>query len=168
MGDLWSLAAAMASALFIVRLENAARYAVPAQLSAASLLFVAVFSGAWVAIDTGLGGEGVGDISSMAWAQVAYLGLVTTALSNWLQALAQKYVVAERAAVVYAMDPVYGAAFAAFLLGERLGPSGFIGAGCIVAAAIWSGKGLSSNPGETSESDSEEKYPGEVSDEDNV
>ena len=57
-----------------------------------------------------------------------YLSLVTTALANWLQALGQKSVSAQDAAIVYALDPVYGALFAAALLGERLGPQGLAGA----------------------------------------
>lgn len=55
-----------------------------------------------------------------------------------MQALGQRSVPAERAAVIYAMDPVYAAGFAYLLLGETLGPAGFAGATVITGAALWS------------------------------
>ena len=64
--------------------------------------------------------------------------MVTTALTNWLQALGQRSVPAERAAVIYAMDPVYAAGFAFLLLGETLGTAGIAGASIITGAALWS------------------------------
>ncbi len=60
-------------------------------------------------------------------AAAAYLGLVTTALTNFLQTLGQRKVAAEQAAIIYAMDPVYAAGFAYVILGEQLGPQ----VGCI-------------------------------------
>lgn len=69
---------------------------------------------------------------------IGYLAVVTTALTNWMQALGQRSVPAERAAIIYAMDPVYAAGFAYLLLGESLGPAGFAGAGIITGAALWS------------------------------
>lgn len=69
---------------------------------------------------------------------IGYLAVVTTALTNWMQALGQRSVPAERAAVIYAMDPVYAAGFAYLLLGESLGPTGIAGAGIITGAALWS------------------------------
>lgn len=69
---------------------------------------------------------------------IGYLAVVTTALTNWMQAVGQRNVPAERAAVIYAMDPVYAAGFAYLLLGETLGPAGLVGAGIITGAALWS------------------------------
>ena len=75
-----------------------------------------------------------------------YLSAVTTALANYIQSKAQKDVSAERASVIYAMDPVYGALFANILLGEQLGGWGWVGAGLIAFAAatnaIWDFGGL--------------------------
>lgn len=55
-----------------------------------------------------------------------------------MQALGQRSIPAERAAVIYAMDPVYAAGFAYLLLGETLGPVGILGASIITGAALWS------------------------------
>jgi drug/metabolite transporter (DMT)-like permease len=61
-----------------------------------------------------------------------YLSGVTTALANWILAKAQRDISAERALVIYAVDPVYGAAFSYLLVGETLGGvPGWIGAGLI-------------------------------------
>lgn len=171
-GDAWSVAAAAASAVFILRLEAAAAATAAADappnaaaaLNAVSLVGVAAAAAAWAfgvdglsaagvaapffdpatagvaaaaAADGAVGGGGAwGGLSVPAVGGVLYLGLVTTALCNWLQTLAQRSVAAERAAVVYAMDPVYGALFAAALLGERLSPQGLVGAAMITVAAV--------------------------------
>lgn len=41
-----------------------------------------------------------------------------------------------QAAVIFTLEPVYAAAFAYLLLGERLGLQGLIGAGLIIAATL--------------------------------
>ena len=65
-----------------------------------------------------------------------YLGGVATALCNWLQTKAQRDISAERASIIYAMDPVYGAAFAYLWLGETLNTAAsWCGAGLITVAA---------------------------------
>ena len=156
-GDLWSIAAAAASAMFILRMEASSK-AVPksSELNAATLWTVAALSFLWtmgVSLNNLSGAEAsAGDATVFVHATqqtfketlstisrhllpLIYLSGVTTALANFLQSKAQKEVSAERAAVIYAMDPVYGAIFANILLGEKLGDLGFIGAFLIVVAA---------------------------------
>merc|ERR1711879_255118 len=67
---------------------------------------------------------------------IVYLGVVTTAVANYIQTVAQRGVTAERACIIYAMDPVYGAIFAYLLLGEKLGLQGLVGALIVFFAAI--------------------------------
>ena len=151
-GDLWSIAAAAASALFILRMEAASK-AVPksAELNAANLWTVALLSTLWT---LGISWKSVDAESTTALVSamqqtfqqtlstitshplaLIYLAGVTTALANFLQSKAQKDVSAERASVIYAMDPVYGAIFANVLLGETLGGPGLVGAFVIFVAA---------------------------------
>jgi drug/metabolite transporter (DMT)-like permease len=146
-GDAWSIAAAATSAMFILRLE-AATVAVSnnAALNAACLWVVAGSSFLWTL------GQGVLETSSFVesiphvWDSVlytmrshpielVYLSAVTTALANYIQTRAQRNVSAERASVIYAMDPVYGAVFSFWLLGEQLTGTGVVGAGLITLAA---------------------------------
>lgn len=135
-GDLWTIAAAAASAMFILRLENATKSQASAtDLNAASLVVVTMLSGFWLLPCH----DDVSRIWAMAtshpW-ELLYLGVVTTALSNWIQTRAQKYVPAERAALIYSLDPVYGAGFAYLLLGEELAtPAAVLGASLITIAA---------------------------------
>jgi drug/metabolite transporter (DMT)-like permease len=156
-GDLWSIAAAAASAMFILRME-AASNAVPraSELNAATLWTVAGLSFLWTMItslhdlsetETVSGVDTVFVQATQRTFQetfstvsrhllpLIYLSAVTTALANFLQSKAQKDISAERAAVIYAMDPVYGAIFANVLLGESLGRLGLVGAFLIVLAA---------------------------------
>ena len=60
---------------------------------------------------------------------------MTTALTNFLQTVGQRGVSAEKASLIYALDPVWGAIFATLILDERLGPYGYVGAGLITLAA---------------------------------
>ena len=146
-GDLWSIAAAAASAMFILRLERAsAEIPNAAALNAACLWVVTALSIAWSFAQVGMVGAAEPN-SNLWWSELRnvvtqhpleliYLGGITTAFANWIQTKAQRDVSAERAAVIYAMDPVYGAGFAYLLLGETLnGITGWLGAGLITVAA---------------------------------
>mmetsp|Transcript_18693 Transcript_18693/g.31115 ORF Transcript_18693/g.31115 Transcript_18693/m.31115 type:complete len:425 (-) Transcript_18693:451-1725(-) len=135
-GDAWSIAAALASALFIIRLEKySSKFSAPS-LNFASLSVVAILSAIWVAlIDQPAHIQAVLDDLSHAWQPVLYLGVVTTALSNLIQTIGQRSVSAEKAAIIYSLDPVYGALFSYWLLDERLGAQGVLGAILIMVAA---------------------------------
>ena len=138
-GDFWSVAAAAASAMFILRLEKASSE-VPksSELNATSLIVVAVLSGAWLLLGNS-GPQIISEVTETAYAhplEVVYLGAVSTALANFIQAKAQKDIPAERASIIYSLDPVYGAFFSWIILGETLGgPQAFLGASIIFVAA---------------------------------
>jgi len=154
-GDLWTIAAAAASAMFILRLERASSQ-VPdaAALNAACLWVVTVLAGAWTVAQLGfaLAANDAAAATASApnellWTELVrittthpleliYLGGVTTALANWVQTKAQRDISAERASVIYATDPVWGAGFSYILLGETLnGAASWVGAGLITLAA---------------------------------
>lgn len=140
-GDAWTIAAAASSAMYILRLDTAAKAvgdAKSVELNAACLWVVTLFSGLWslgTAMDASLLVHQMSDIvTSHPW-EMIYLSAVTTALANWIQTKSQKEVSAERASVIYAMDPVYGAVFSNLILGETLTSLGYVGAGLITIAA---------------------------------
>ncbi|KAL7459551.1 hypothetical protein ACHAWC_011372 [Mediolabrus comicus] len=156
-GDLWSIAAAAASALFILRMEAASKAIQnSAQLSSVNLWTVALLSlfwSVWVSsndLHPTIKLNTLSETLSYAFLQtcqrtvytittkpieIIYLSAVTTALANYLQSIAQKKVSAERASIFYALDPVWGAVFANLLLGEKLGVLGWVGSSLIVFAA---------------------------------
>ena len=152
LGDAWSVAAALASACFILRLEEAGRdggNTSPEELNAATLISSAVLCNIWAAAETSglLAADGMhahraaSEVMSELSAQalpLLYLGIVTTFVAQWLQALGQSRVKANDAAVIYALDPVYAAGFSYLLLGETLGQQGLIGAGVVFAAVLLS------------------------------
>lgn len=140
-GDWWSVAAAAASAMFILRLEQASSEVTnAAQLNSACLWVVTLLAAVWTVGQNGgtvaeLWQQVVTIVEQHPW-EVIYLSGVTTAFANWIQTKAQRDVSAERASVIYSLDPVYGAAFSYWLLGETLGGvPGWIGAGMITLAA---------------------------------
>ena len=138
-GDIWSVMAAAASAMFILRLEKASSEVEnSSELNSTSLAVVAMLSGAWLLLGTD-GPQIISDIQKTAFAhplELLYLGAISTALANFIQAKAQKDVPAERASIIYSLDPVYGAFFSYIILGETLGgPQAYIGASIIFVAA---------------------------------
>lgn len=137
-GDLWTLVTAGSYAVFVLRLEaHAAReHALP--LAAAQLWGVVPFAAAMVAVDVVVLGAETGLGSRVGLPGVLYLALVATALTTWLQTEGQRRVAAPEAGVLYSMEPVWAALFAALVLGERLGPSGWVGAAAIVGAVLLS------------------------------
>jgi len=167
-GDLWTIAAAAASAMFILRLEFASKAVKDSALLNSNSLWVVTFAAFVWCIGDGVYNElttitaatsavsivssslDMGTIISHSFQttiqkvvhtytshpfELIYLGGVTTALANYIQTKAQKDISAERASIIYALDPVYGAFFANFLLGEELTQWGTVGAGLVASAA---------------------------------
>jgi len=138
-GDLWTLGTAFAYTIYIWRMERFAHRFPALPLTGIQMLTVALGSLVWM-----LWEEPVWSAESFPFFTLLYLGLIASALCVWLQALGQRLVSAPQAAVIFTLEPIYAAAFAFFLLGERLGSQGLIGAGLIVAATLisqlWSKK----------------------------
>jgi len=154
-GDFLSLAAAAASAMFILRLEVFAPATDPKSLNAVGMLAVCVLcvpwllteatlaapevtAGAHASLGANVGSEVVGSLKSLVLDHlpaIFYLGVVTTAFTNWLQTIGQQSVPATTASVIYALDPLWGCLFAYIFLGESLGPQGI--AGCGLLGSVW-------------------------------
>lgn len=81
-----------------------------------------------------------------AWPELVMLGVFSTAIGFCLQSSAQRYTTSSHAAVICSGEGVFAAISAAALLGERLSPHGFLGAGvilsCVLFAAMSVGKKL--------------------------
>lgn len=139
-GDLWSVGAAMASAMFIVRLSRVGRSRDPAQLSAVTQFCTSL--GCWTLATLASAHAGL-DVWAQAanlvrehWARLAYLSVVVSAIASWLQAMGQQSVPPSEAAVIYCLDPVWGAFFAWVLLGETLHMLGWVGVTLVVLANL--------------------------------
>lgn len=149
-GDLVSVGAAAASAMFIVRLgRHSARYDDAAGLSAITLAWTAVWCAALAAINVVVDPTGHADLgrdvamllgssdgAPAHMLQLVYLSVVVTALASWMQAWGQARVKPHEAVIIYTMDPIYGAFFAWLMLGERLHLLGYIGMSLVLCANI--------------------------------
>ncbi len=131
-GDFWVLATALAYALYIVYLGEIAVHHKPIVLTALQIIVVALLSWAWAVPDLRV----LKDLSLSAISALLYLAFFATALVLWLQALAQRVVPAYAAALIFALEPVFAAIFAYFLLGERLSMQGWLGGALVVLAMI--------------------------------
>jgi drug/metabolite transporter (DMT)-like permease len=69
---------------------------------------------------------------------LAYLGVVATAGMLFIQAIAQRHVKAEQAALVFAMEPVFAALFAWWWLAETMAWTAILGALLVLCAVVWS------------------------------
>ncbi len=74
---------------------------------------------------------------ALPWAAWVFTGLVSTAGTLWLEIEALRDVSAPDAALVYATEPVWGAAVAAVALGERWAGPTWAGAALIVAGSLY-------------------------------
>ena len=142
-GDLWSIGAAIASAMYIIRLEHALQQLDieegTAHLNSASLWVVTVLCLVWnlVQMDFSIFTPSTIQHLSHHIYPILYLSFIVTALANQIQSIGQRTLSAERASIIYAMDPVFGAIFSYILLGEKLYfPWGYIGAALITIAAV--------------------------------
>jgi drug/metabolite transporter (DMT)-like permease len=136
-GDLWVLGTALAYALYIVYLGEIAAHHKPIVLTALQIIVVAVLSWGWAVPHLSV----LKELSLSALSALLYLALFATALVLWLQALAQRVVPAYAAALIFALEPVFAAIFAYFMLGETLSLQGWLGGGLVVIAMILGGLG---------------------------
>ena len=138
-GDLWIVLCAVAYATYVLLLERfAPRYDV-IEFSAIQVTTVAALGVAWLVV----GGpsqprRSLHDASFGTWLTLMYLGIVAVALSTLLQTRAQQTVEAPIASIVYALEPVFGAAASFAWRGERLLPIGFVGGALVIGAMILS------------------------------
>ena len=75
--------------------------------------------------------------SGVPWSQVVWMGLMTTALTLYIEVQALKEVSAPLAALIYTAEPLWGAIFAWIMLDDRFGELGFVGAGVIVVSSLY-------------------------------
>jgi drug/metabolite transporter (DMT)-like permease len=136
-GDLWVLGTALAYALYIVYLGEIAVHHKPIVLTSLQIIVVAALSWGWAVPHLSV----LRELSPSVLSALLYLALFATALVLWLQALAQRVVPAYAAALIFALEPVFAAIFAYFMLGETLSLQGWLGGGLVVVAMILGGLG---------------------------
>lgn len=149
-GDAWCIAAALASAFFIIRIGEFSNRYNAAKLNAISVSTVALLCSLWLAGDTLASSATFDEVESIGTIlrgrvlqpfldnplPIIYLGGIATALCNYLQTIGQRRVPPENAAIIYSLDPLYGAFFSWLYLHEELGMQGFAG-GLLILLGVW-------------------------------
>lgn len=105
------------------------------QNTIASLLFMMTLVFTSV---TGLGGEKIRALSNKEILAILYIGLVTTGICLFLQALFQRYTSSVKAAIFLGTESIFAPIFASFILKEALTRNIIIGGVFILLAVILS------------------------------
>ncbi len=131
-GDVWVALSAVLWALHVVLVGLAAREGLAAAFTAAQFVVVAALAGGavlvWEPVDLAAIGRAMPD--------VVYVGVLASALTFTLLAVALRATKPAEAAVILSTESLF-AAFGAFLiLGERLHTVGWLGAAAIFAATL--------------------------------
>lgn len=135
-GDLLTFSCAIGVAIYILTLEVIAPRHPTLSLVAVQLGTVALLSVGWAVLQLhGQLGQPLSELKPH-FSALFYLGLGVSALPLWTQALAQRWVSAAEAAILYTLEPVFASAFSFVLLGEALGIRGILGAVLILSATV--------------------------------
>ena len=116
----------------------------PLLLTVVQILIVGVLATVWAAPEL------IGQLEALSTnfsnlIPIVYLAFVTAA-TTWLPAIAQNSVSAQETAIIYTFEPAFAAVFSFWLLGEKLGVRGWLGAGMVLAAMILSQIPMSNFP----------------------
>ncbi|HZW11718.1 MAG TPA: DMT family transporter [Noviherbaspirillum sp.] len=136
-GDTATVICALAYALYVIMLSQRSNRHEARHLAATQIAVMAILASVWMLLQS----YGSGALSTLP-ARLAphaptlfYLGACATAGMLFLQAVGQRNVQADKAAVIFAMEPVFAALFGWLWLGELLGWRGMVG-GAIVLGAL--------------------------------
>jgi drug/metabolite transporter (DMT)-like permease len=131
-GEVLTLVSAMGVATYVLLLEAIAPRHSTLALTAVQAWVMFLIGIGWVLPSVALQDFAVGD----RLPALLYLGFVVTIAPIWLQAIGQRWVPANEAALLYTMEPVFASLFSFWFLSESLGVRGAIGAGLILTATV--------------------------------
>jgi drug/metabolite transporter (DMT)-like permease len=141
LADAATVAGALAYALYVIVLSARAGKHAARDLAATQIVWMAVLGGLWMLVDA-IGTDRLQTLGGRLNAEIlwglAYLGIVATAGMLFLQARAQAHVSADKAALIYAMEPVFAALFAWVWLSEGLTLRAALGGAVVVFAVVFS------------------------------
>eukprot|EP00276_Gloeochaete_wittrockiana_P016007 CAMPEP_0184361358 /NCGR_PEP_ID=MMETSP1089-20130417/129762_1 /TAXON_ID=38269 ORGANISM="Gloeochaete wittrockiana, Strain SAG46.84" /NCGR_SAMPLE_ID=MMETSP1089 /ASSEMBLY_ACC=CAM_ASM_000445 /LENGTH=362 /DNA_ID=CAMNT_0026700983 /DNA_START=85 /DNA_END=1173 /DNA_ORIENTATION=+ len=132
-GDVWSFGMPLCWSMSFIRLEKYAPLYASVPLAGVQLTTIACLSWLWAAVE-----HPSVNISTLPWLEVAYTGLVTTALTISLEAFSLKYVTAVEATVWCTLEPVWALLFSTIFLSEHLGSQAILGSALILSACFCS------------------------------
>lgn len=139
LADAATVLGAAGYALYVILLSRCAGRHTARNLAATQIVCMAVLGCLWMVIDSAntdrlqtLGSRLSLDIVT----GLLYLGVVASAGMLFLQAFAQRYVSANKAALIYAMEPIFAALFAWWWFSEGLTINAVLGGAAVVGAVV--------------------------------
>ena len=139
--DAATILGALAYAVDVIILSKWAGRHDAKHLAATQVVWMAGLGGIWMLLAS-IGTDSLSTLPDrLDWrvfAGLLYLGVIATAGMLFLQAIAQRHVSADKAALVYAMEPVFAAVFAWLWLSEVLTLQASMGAAMVVLAVVMS------------------------------
>lgn len=131
-GDIWTLAGAVAFAGQVVYTNVAARRSDPFAVSALQAVVAAAVG--WIFVGAH-GGISV-PARSIPWGTILYLGLIATAFILVLQTWALGKTKPVRAGVIYSLEPVFASIFAMSFFGEGMSSREVLGSAAILLGVL--------------------------------
>lgn len=119
-------------ALHVVLVGRAGSLARPIAFTTLQFAVVAVFGAALVPFVETVSIAGL----SSVWIEIAYVGLLSSALTFTLFSIALRHTGPSEATIIVSTETLFAAFGAWWLIGERLPPIGWAGAGLILAATL--------------------------------
>ncbi|KAL6178232.1 hypothetical protein ACLB2K_049751 [Fragaria x ananassa] len=150
-GDLFNFLSAIFFGIHMLRTEHISRSTKKENFLAIlgyEVCVVAVLSTIWVFIGGWFDGSESSNqltwtstemwdwLVAFPWIPALYTGAFSTGLCLWIEITAMRNVSATETAIIYGMEPLWGAAFAWFILGERWGALGWIGAALVLGGSL--------------------------------
>jgi len=80
--------------------------------------------------------------NSSIWLSLFWTGLITTALTIYMENLALESLSAAETTLIFSTEPLWGTAFAVAVMGETMGVNSAVGAGLILMACLYSNLGM--------------------------
>jgi drug/metabolite transporter (DMT)-like permease len=133
-GDLLVVVSLMIALLWILLNKKLVERHSPIVVTAYGLGLGTLMLMVWVPVRYGM--PPVTGISLKAWGALAASGLLCTASTTLLWNWGMTQVPASQAGVLLNMEPLIGSLLGVMVLGERLGPSAWVGGGLILVAAV--------------------------------
>lgn len=131
-GDGFVAVSALFWAIHLVVTGNSSRHGVPIVFTCLQFAVVAVVAFAGALIFEPIEASAL----LAAWDSILYVGVLSSALTFTLLAVAMKRTPASEAAILVSMETVFAALAGALLLGERLAPIGWAGAAALFLATL--------------------------------
>jgi drug/metabolite transporter (DMT)-like permease len=131
-GDALVFGCAIAFAVQIVLISHVAGWADPVRMTLVQVTVAALLN----AVGALVAEKPVAGLDMDIWIAAAFLGVVATAIAILLQSSVQRYTSAVHVALIFTLEPVFAAAFGAWLQGDRFGPIALAGAVLILTGML--------------------------------